>query len=635
MLAATSSFANPTGADVTRGQVQFNHPDPTTLNITNSNGAIINWQDFSIQQNEVTRFIQGSANSAILNRVTGQDPSNILGQLLSNGRVFVINPNGIVFGQNSIVDTAGLIASTLDMTDEDFINGNLKFQGENAGAIQNMGYIKAGANGDIFLIAPNIENSGVIETEGSKIILAAGEGITIASLDSDHIVFDVQAPDNEVVNLGQLITNGGAAKMFAGTIRHSGSINADSISIDEYGRVVLSAGADTWVTDDATISAGGNKGGRIEILGERVALMGSARIDASGETGGGEVLFGGDYQGNNANINNAEYSFVGENTEIKADAITTGNGGKVIVWADETAKIHGDISAKGGSESGNGGFVETSAIENLQITKTPDLTAENGTGGEWLIDPNDIAIVAGGGNTNINSANPFASTNDGAQLGINLIKSALIGGSSVSVTTTTSGTDAENGDINLNTDLDINSTGINNTLTLSAHGDININNKIFDSFGIDDVLNLTLIADSDSVGGGQINIGADINVNAGLIDAQSSGSGDVRFSGTRTIDSNFNATSLTIDGADNISFNGTTNTFANLNITSGTVTGAGDIIVTSAFTFGGSTSDAILRGSGTLTTNAGVTTTLATNATSGPDAYLNDTRAWSNFGTVN
>ena len=123
----------------------------------------------------------------------------------------MINPNGIVFGKDSVVDTAGLIASTLDMTDEDFIAGNLKFQGENAGAINNMGYIKAGANGDIYLIAPNIENSGIIETEGGEIILAAGQSLTIASLDSDHIVFDIQAPENEVVNLGQVITNGGAA----------------------------------------------------------------------------------------------------------------------------------------------------------------------------------------------------------------------------------------------------------------------------------------------------------------------------------------------------------------------------------------------------------------------------------------
>jgi filamentous hemagglutinin family protein len=102
LLSGSTVYANPEGANIVRGQVNFNHPDPSTLNISNSNGAIINWQDFSIQQNEITRFIQNSANSAVLNRVTSQNPSSILGQLLSNGRVFVMNPNGIVFGKDNV-----------------------------------------------------------------------------------------------------------------------------------------------------------------------------------------------------------------------------------------------------------------------------------------------------------------------------------------------------------------------------------------------------------------------------------------------------------------------------------------------------------------------------------------------------
>ncbi|NKB39410.1 MAG: filamentous hemagglutinin N-terminal domain-containing protein, partial [Gammaproteobacteria bacterium] len=291
MLAATTSFANPDGADVVRGQVDFNHPDASTLNITNSPGAIINWQDFSIQQNEITRFTQDNASSAVLNRVTGQNPSDILGQLLSNGRVFVINPNGIVFGKDAVIDTAGLIASTLDMTDEDFINSNLKFQGENAGAINNMGYIKAGADGDIFLIAPNIENSGIIETEGGEIILAAGQQLTIASLDSDHIVFDVQAPNDEVINLGELITNGGAAKMFAGTIKHSGSINANSISVDEQGRVQIFASKDIDIKADSSITANGSEGGEIRISAESSLHMSEgSHVAATGSEGDGGFI---------------------------------------------------------------------------------------------------------------------------------------------------------------------------------------------------------------------------------------------------------------------------------------------------------------------------------------------------------
>ncbi len=98
LLAGTPVHANPTGATVVHGNVQFKHVSPNVLEITNSPSSIINWQQFSIGQNETTRFIQDNAASAVLNRVTSQHPSSILGQLLSNGKVFVINPNGIVFG---------------------------------------------------------------------------------------------------------------------------------------------------------------------------------------------------------------------------------------------------------------------------------------------------------------------------------------------------------------------------------------------------------------------------------------------------------------------------------------------------------------------------------------------------------
>src|SRR5262245_47126641 len=107
--------ANPTGPTVTYGGVTFT-VSGNTLTITNTPGSIINWQQFSIQKDEITRFIQQNAASTVLNRVVGQDPSVILGQLLSNGRVFLINPSGIAFGQGAIINVAGLTASTLNIS---------------------------------------------------------------------------------------------------------------------------------------------------------------------------------------------------------------------------------------------------------------------------------------------------------------------------------------------------------------------------------------------------------------------------------------------------------------------------------------------------------------------------------------
>ena len=127
LFVSFSAYANPHGAQVVNGQVGFSHPNPQTLNVTNSPNSIINWQGFSIQHNELTRFIQQSANSAVLNRVVGSNPSNLLGQLVSNGKVFLINPHGMVFGPDCVIDTAGFVASTLNVTNQDFLEGNLKF----------------------------------------------------------------------------------------------------------------------------------------------------------------------------------------------------------------------------------------------------------------------------------------------------------------------------------------------------------------------------------------------------------------------------------------------------------------------------------------------------------------------------
>ena len=383
--------ANPSGATVVHGSASFSQPNVNTLNITNSPGAIINWQQFGINPGELTRFIQQGANSAILNRIIGQDPSKILGQLSSNGKVYLVNPNGIVFGQGSVVNTAGLIASTLNISNQDFINGNMRFADlQNAAEILNQGFVSASDGGEVVFVAPKITNEGTISVENGSIVLAAGQSVTINSLNYDNIEFEVQAPDNSVVNIGDMISDGGSIGVFAGSIVNKGRVSANAVTVDDAGNIVFVAQTDTVIENGSvTATSGGGKGGRIEITGDRVALIGETTVDASGATGGGEVLIGGDYQGKNPDVKNATATFVDKETKIKADAANTGDGGKVIVWADDTASIHGAISATGGAVSGNGGFVETSGKQTLNVTSTPDVTAINGSGGEWLIDPND------------------------------------------------------------------------------------------------------------------------------------------------------------------------------------------------------------------------------------------------------
>ncbi len=417
--------ANPTGPSVVSGSVSFQHPNASTLSVTNSPGAVINWQGFSIGAGEATRFIQQSSASAVLNRVVGGEMSQLYGQLLSNGRVFLINPGGIVMGPGAVVDTAGFVASTLNLMDADFIAGNLKFQGDaNSGSIVNQGWIRTGYGGKVVLVAPHIENSGLIHTPGGELILAAGQKLSIASLDHEGVQFEMQAPADSVVNVGKLLADGGAIGVFAGTLRHSGDIRANSLVYDQAGRVVLQAtngielGAGSTTTADGkiggsvtvhasggldrvagTVSAQGSagKGGDIRILGERVAVVENALVDASGAAGGGQILIGGDFQGGNAAVQNSINSVVGAAATLRADATQSGNGGRLIVWSDDKAQFYGSLSAQGGPQGGDGGFAEVSGKQNLVFAGSANLGAPQGSLGTLLLDPLDLYVDALGG----------------------------------------------------------------------------------------------------------------------------------------------------------------------------------------------------------------------------------------------
>ncbi|MGD9604327.1 MAG: filamentous hemagglutinin N-terminal domain-containing protein, partial [Gammaproteobacteria bacterium] len=382
LLASTPASANPEGMQVIQGAVGVGMPNPQTLEITNSPGAIINWQGFDIGAGEITRFIQQGADSAVLNRVTTQNSSEIFGQLLSNGRVFLINPAGILVGRDAVVDTAGLVMSTLDIKDADFTAGRFRFEGgPGSGSITNHGYIKAAPNGEIILIAPRIVNapeagnaqSGLIEAENGELILAAGHAITISSLDDPDISFDVQAPEHEVVNLGQLIARGGSVSAFAGTLRHSGEINADALSIDETGRVVLTASHRIATSAESVISARGERA--VEESAGTVATEApeSALPNPIGAAGG------------DIRISAAAPAAEEGATPVAAAVTLAGTidasgrtGGSVRVEADTTT-VGGTLEASG---LAGGGRVEVLGDEVVMAGATVRANALEGAGGQ-------------------------------------------------------------------------------------------------------------------------------------------------------------------------------------------------------------------------------------------------------------
>lgn len=176
---STQAWANPTGGVVAAGSATISGGTGSmTINQTSQN-AVLNWQSFSIGANEAVRFIQPNSASVALNRVLGNDPSNILGSLTANGKVFLVNPNGILFGRGASVNVGGLVASTLDINNSDFMAGRYKFAGTSTASIVNQGTIHAADGGYVALLGANVSNEGVIAAKLGSVVLAGGKAMTL------------------------------------------------------------------------------------------------------------------------------------------------------------------------------------------------------------------------------------------------------------------------------------------------------------------------------------------------------------------------------------------------------------------------------------------------------------------------
>ena len=263
------------------------------------------------------------------------------------------------------------------------------------------------------------------------------------------------------------------------------------------GNLAVGAGQNLSLIGGTTTSSGSltASGGTVQVLGNQVGLVDQARIDVSSPTGGGTVLVGGDYLGQGSLLN-AQQTFVGSGVSMNADATTQGNGGKVIVWADNATRFYGNISARGGVLGGNGGFVETSGRQYLEALGNVDAGAFNGAAGTWLLDPNNITIQATGTNTNVSASPNFSSTNDNAIVTTGSIEAALNGGTSVTITTAAAGTNAQLGDITVASAIS-KTAGGDASLTLNAVRDVVINAPIA-STSAGNQLNVNLNAGRDT-----------------------------------------------------------------------------------------------------------------------------------------
>src|SRR5499433_3873010 len=516
-LGAAPAAGGPAGSTVVGGSATIQGQGGPAVTVNQSSGsAIINWNTFNIGVNESVRFNQPGTSSVVLNRVTGgRGPSEILGTLTANGRVFVINRDGILFGPNAVVNTAGFLATTHDIKNSDFMAGRYNFNipGRPDASIVNQGRITATSGGFAALVAPGVRNSGTITATLGTVALASGNSFTldlygdklITLAVNDQIaskVIDVATgrPLKSLVsNEGKIRANGGRVELTAAAARTvvdsvintSGVITANSIG-RRNGMIVLSAatgaskpaGAPAQIVKiSGTLAAAGKKkgtqGGTILVTGENIKLA-NARIDASCRKGGGKVLIGGYWGGGNPNTSLVKNSsaklesfVIPTATTVSVDVATTinasargrGNGGKVILWSDSETTFAGTILTRGGARSGDGGFVEVSSHQLLNYSGTTDTRAPKGTVGTLLLDPENLYVNAKGLPPN---SDPTASAISADAL-VNQLAS-----NNVVLSTQPSGTHA--GDIffdaNVSWGTNNNGTTNNNSLTLSAYHDI-------------------------------------------------------------------------------------------------------------------------------------------------------------------
>ncbi len=412
-LAATPAMATPKGGKVTGGKATISQSGSTTTVKQSSKKAALTWKSLDVGTAESLVFQQPGTDAIALNRVLSDLPTKVLGNLTANGNVWIVNPNGIAFGPKSVVNVGGLLATTTDIPDADFFSDDFAFSsltGSEAeySKITAEGTIYAGKGG-VVLVAPVIENSGLITTAGGDVTLATAQAFRV-DFDGDGLLsFTVEAGAEGVLQLtesssisaagGAVYLSAGAADTVTESVVNVGGMVESTHVEQRGGEIILSGGLGSEVIVTAELSAigaEGQKGGSIDVFGDTVKLASGASLDVSGPAGGGSIRVGGDYQGK-GDAPTAETTWVTADAMLNADATVDGDGGRIIVWADDTTIYEGALTARGAG-SGDGGFAEISGKQNLGFAGTVDLSAPFGENGLLLLDPENIVIGAVGAN---------------------------------------------------------------------------------------------------------------------------------------------------------------------------------------------------------------------------------------------
>jgi len=638
-----NAAAAPVGGTVGAGAGVISQSGKTTTVNQSTQNLLLNWQQFGIAADETVRFVQPDSRSVALNRVLGNSPSAIYGSLQANGQVFLVNPNGILFGQSAQVNVGGLLASTLDISNEDFMAGRYSFNGTGPGLVRNEGNLQTAPGGYIVLLGARVENAGLLRTPGGSVVLGAGQRMHLDMTGDGLLNLNVEASalDAGIENQGVIQAGGGLVLMTARAkdamldtvINNNGIVEAQS-AFSRNGKIILDGGDMGIVAQAGVLDASGKQvgqtGGTVKVLGDKVGLFGKSVIDVSGDAGGGTALIGGNFQGQGPE-RNASQTFVGREARILANAINSGDGGRVIVWSNKGTRYYGTIEARGGKTGGNGGFVEVSGKEGLDFMGRVIVSAPQGQAGQLLLDPTTINIVAGASGSGTMDALlsllspaeyllPFSLVDNllGNTLSLGYLQS--LGDANITLQATDSIIIGDSGGAAAN--LDLSSSLLSQTLTLTAgngtggSGDVIFNNGSSLTTGGGSVaINAGTVTGLLGNTSGTVTLGA---INTGTGDLSVNSLGNVTQSGA-----------LDVGGAVNINAGSGNITLTNVaNTLNGTISAVGGTVALVNDSVSGTTVGNINTGNLDLTsTGGGIVQSLGTSVVaSGPvnlDAGVN------------
>ena len=623
LLSPAMLQSNPTGGQVISGQGGISQSGATTTITQSSANLSLDWQTFNIAPQETVNFLQPSATAIAVNRIFDNNGTQILGHLNANGQIYLINPNGVLFGHGAQVDVGGLVASTLDLNNASLSGSSRSFSGNGAGSIVNQGTINANNGGYVALLGNSVSNQGLISAQLGAVALGGGsaETLTFSGDSLVHLQVDRSALNSLAENGGILRAGGGIVVMTAGAanallasvVNNTGVIEARTVENHD-GTILLQGGATAGTVNvggtlDASGTGAGQTGGTVHVLGGDVGLF-DAQITVAGNAGGGMVLVGGDLHGANAAVPNASATYMSPDSTIAADAIANGNGGEVVLWSADSTRAYGSITARGGAQGGNGGLIETSGHW-LDVTGIGiNAGAANGKDGMWLLDPADVTITSStsngsfsGGEPDVFSPDPGATS---ADVNSATIVTALNAGSDVTITTANTG-GGGSGDIDVTAAITWTAVGTPTTLTLNAIQDVIVGAAITATNG-----NLVAIA------------GRDVDVNAAVTATNGN------FTSTAANNVNVNAAITTVTG------NYSANAGVNVNVAAAITTTTGNVVLQAGNDGtgpGAAAGTVIFTAPGTVTLNTG-TASIYYN----PTTYATPTDYTSDFtgdGTVN